>query len=105
MNLECRQCGYYHGRFYNGVWLNCAPYPNGIESDCPDFDEARSLVEKKLEEKQDLGLDFIVVDEAFELLSTPQQLLDWVEKNSGWQGDDLNYCLEIVKNSRTGTKF
>ena len=37
MNNECRKCSYYHGRFYNDVWFNCAPHPNGIEQNCPDL--------------------------------------------------------------------
>ena len=34
-----------------------------------------------------------------------QQVFDWAETTSGWQGDDLDYCLEIVKNSRIECEF
>lgn len=32
-------------------------------------------------------------------------IMDWMINTPGWQGDDLEYCLEIVKNSRVQTEF
>ena len=34
-----------------------------------------------------------------------QQILDWAINSPSWQGDDLESCLEIVKNSRIQTEF
>ena len=34
-----------------------------------------------------------------------KQMIDWMINSSGWQGDDLNECLEIVENSRVQAEF
>lgn len=33
------------------------------------------------------------------------EITDWMINTPGWQGDDLEYCLEIVKNSRVQAEF
>lgn len=33
------------------------------------------------------------------------EIMGWMIDTPGWQGDDLEYCLEIVKNSRVQTEF
>lgn len=34
-----------------------------------------------------------------------KQILDWVINSPGWQGNDLESCLDIIKSSRIQTKF
>ena len=46
-----------------------------------------------------------IIEELKQSSWTLQQLLDWAEKSTGWQGEDFDYCLEIVRNSRTPTQF
>ena len=33
------------------------------------------------------------------------KIMGWMINTPGWQGDDLEYCLEIIKNSRVQTEF
>ena len=34
-----------------------------------------------------------------------KQMIDWMMNSPGWQGDDLDECLEIVENSRVQAEF
>ena len=48
---------------------------------------------------------FEKLKELIENSSTPQEIFNLAQKSPSWQGDDLEYCLEMVKNSQTPAEF
>ena len=45
INLEfCRNCKNFEGQFYNGIFLNCAIKPFGLDADtCEDFEQIQNI--------------------------------------------------------------